>query len=63
MVMSWSWLAPVSSNSGQSLKRVEVIEDDEAEIVEAIRRMSSRYDFVVTRRVHLLLKGSRPMPS
>ncbi len=39
-----------SSNSvWQSLKRVEVIEDDEGEIVEAIRRMSDRYDFVVTR--------------
>jgi molybdopterin-biosynthesis enzyme MoeA-like protein len=35
----------------QSLKRVEVIEDDEAEIVEAVRRMSERYDFVVTRQV------------
>ena len=35
----------------QSLKRIEVIEDDEAEIVEAVRRMSERYDFVVTRQV------------
>jgi len=33
----------------QNLKRVEVIEDDESEIVEAVRRMSDRYDFVVTR--------------
>ncbi|KAM0431826.1 hypothetical protein ACHAPT_005076 [Fusarium lateritium] len=33
---------------GISLKRVEVIEDDESEIVEAVRRMSDRYDFVVT---------------
>ncbi|KID79188.1 molybdopterin binding domain protein, partial [Metarhizium brunneum ARSEF 3297] len=32
----------------QSLKRVEVIEDDEGEIMEAVRRMSDRYDFVVT---------------
>ncbi|KIE02205.1 molybdopterin binding domain protein, partial [Metarhizium majus ARSEF 297] len=32
----------------QSLKRVEVIEDDESEIMEAVRRMSDRYDFVVT---------------
>ncbi|KAG9259062.1 molybdenum cofactor synthesis domain-containing protein [Emericellopsis atlantica] len=32
----------------QSLKRVEVIEDDESEIIEATRRMSERYDFVVT---------------
>ncbi|UNI13531.1 hypothetical protein JDV02_000269 [Purpureocillium takamizusanense] len=35
-------------NLGISLKRVEVIEDDESEIVEAVRRMSDRYDFVVT---------------
>ncbi|KAJ0349340.1 hypothetical protein COL154_004078 [Colletotrichum chrysophilum] len=34
---------------GKNLKRVEVIEDDESEIVEAVRRMSDRYDFVVTR--------------
>ncbi|KAK6212481.1 hypothetical protein LQW54_005255 [Pestalotiopsis sp. IQ-011] len=33
---------------GKNLKRVEVIEDDEAEIIEAVRRMSDRYDFVVT---------------
>ncbi|CAJ2513909.1 Uu.00g020280.m01.CDS01 [Anthostomella pinea] len=33
---------------GMNLKRVEVIEDDEDEIVEAVRRMSDRYDFVVT---------------
>ena len=32
----------------KNLKRVEVIEDDEDEIVEAVRRMSQRYDFVVT---------------
>jgi hypothetical protein len=36
------------------LKRVEVIEDDEAEIIEAVRRMSERYDFVVTRYVALV---------
>ena len=35
----------------QNLKRIEVIEDDEAEIIEAVRRMSERYDFVVTRQV------------
>ncbi|KAI0597480.1 molybdopterin binding domain-containing protein [Biscogniauxia sp. FL1348] len=34
---------------GKNLKRVEVIEDDESEIIEAVRRMSDRYDFVVTR--------------
>lgn len=34
---------------GINLKRIEVIEDDESEIIEAVRRMSDRYDFVVTR--------------
>lgn len=33
---------------GIALKRIEVIGDDEEEIVEAVRRMSSNYDFVVT---------------
>ncbi|KAL2691841.1 hypothetical protein Neosp_002233 [[Neocosmospora] mangrovei] len=33
---------------GKSLKRIEVIEDDESEIMEAVRRMSDRYDFIVT---------------
>ncbi|KAK1773545.1 MoaB/Mog domain-containing protein [Copromyces sp. CBS 386.78] len=33
---------------GINLKRVEVIADDEDEIVEAVRRMSDHYDFVVT---------------
>ncbi|KAK6828554.1 hypothetical protein PG987_011895 [Apiospora arundinis] len=33
---------------GMNLKRVEVIEDDEDEIMEAVKRMSDRYDFVVT---------------
>jgi molybdopterin-biosynthesis enzyme MoeA-like protein len=33
---------------GMALKRIEVIADDEDEIVEAARRMSSAYDFVVT---------------
>lgn len=32
----------------QDLKRIEVIGDDESEIVEAVRRMSAAYDFVVT---------------
>ena len=32
----------------QNLKRVEVIADDEAEIIEAVQRMSNNYDFVVT---------------
>ncbi|CAK9780673.1 Molybdopterin binding protein [Cutaneotrichosporon oleaginosum] len=33
---------------GIELKRIEVIADDEAEIVEAARRMTQNYDFVVT---------------
>ncbi|PGG98610.1 hypothetical protein AJ79_08814 [Helicocarpus griseus UAMH5409] len=33
---------------GVLLKRVEVIADDESEIIEAVRRMSERYDLVVT---------------
>ncbi|KAJ9132527.1 Molybdopterin binding protein [Pleurostoma richardsiae] len=33
---------------GIQLKRIEVIADDESEIAEAVRRMSDRYDFVVT---------------
>jgi molybdopterin-biosynthesis enzyme MoeA-like protein len=33
---------------GMALKRVEVIGDDEDEIIEATRRMSKNYDFVVT---------------
>ncbi|KAF4456993.1 FAD synthetase-like protein [Fusarium austroafricanum] len=37
-------------NLGINLKRIEVIEDDEGEIVEAVQRMSDRYDFVVTRQ-------------
>jgi molybdopterin biosynthesis enzyme len=32
----------------QNLKRIEVIADDEAEIIEAVQRMSKNYDFVVT---------------
>ena len=32
----------------QNLKRIEVIADDEGEIVEAVKRMSNNYDFVVT---------------
>jgi molybdopterin-biosynthesis enzyme MoeA-like protein len=33
---------------GIDLKRIEVIADDEGEIIEAVRRMSSNYDMVVT---------------
>ncbi|KID92131.1 hypothetical protein H634G_04630 [Metarhizium anisopliae BRIP 53293] len=43
-----AYLAKWCFSLGISLKRVEVIEDDESEIMEAVRRMSDRYDFVVT---------------
>ncbi|KAK9435314.1 molybdopterin binding domain protein [Metarhizium brunneum] len=43
-----AYLAKWCFSLGISLKRVEVIEDDEGEIMEAVRRMSDRYDFVVT---------------
>jgi molybdopterin biosynthesis enzyme len=33
---------------GIALKRIEVIPDDEADIIETVRRMSSNYDFVIT---------------
>lgn len=36
-------------SASQQLRRIEVIADDESEIIEAVRRMSDRYDFVVTR--------------
>ncbi|KAF5599640.1 3'-phosphoadenosine 5'-phosphosulfate sulfotransferase (PAPS reductase) FAD synthetase [Fusarium pseudoanthophilum] len=43
-----SYFAKWCFNLGINLKRIEVIEDDEGEIVEAVQRMSDRYDFVVT---------------
>ncbi|KAK4692505.1 hypothetical protein P7C71_g4719, partial [Lecanoromycetidae sp. Uapishka_2] len=43
-----AYLAKFCFKLGMSLKRVEVIGDDEAEIVEAARRMSDNYDFVIT---------------
>ena len=33
---------------GITLRRIEVIADDEGEIIEAVRRMSRGYDLVVT---------------
>jgi molybdopterin-biosynthesis enzyme MoeA-like protein len=33
---------------GIELRRVEVIGDEEEQIVEAVKRMSSKYDFVIT---------------
>ncbi|EME40413.1 hypothetical protein DOTSEDRAFT_157105 [Dothistroma septosporum NZE10] len=43
-----AWFAKFCFSLGIALKRVEVIADDESEIIEATRRMSSNYDFVVT---------------
>ncbi|KAJ5279311.1 hypothetical protein N7478_004683 [Penicillium angulare] len=42
------FLAKFCFSLGIQLKRVEVVPDDEEDIMEAVRRMSSRYDFVVT---------------
>ena len=33
------------------LKKIEVVEDDESDIIDAVRRLSSNYDLVVTRYV------------
>ncbi|KAK1767979.1 MoaB/Mog domain-containing protein [Phialemonium atrogriseum] len=43
-----AYMAKWCFSLGIQLKRVEVISDDENEIIEAVRRMSDRYDFVVT---------------
>lgn len=43
-----AWFAKYCFSMGINLKRVEVIADDESEIIEAAKRMSSTYDFVVT---------------
>ncbi|KAK1252891.1 hypothetical protein MKX08_004078 [Trichoderma sp. CBMAI-0020] len=43
-----AYLAKWCFQLGINLKRVEVIEDDESEIMEAVSRMSNRYDFIVT---------------
>ncbi|KAL1597905.1 hypothetical protein SLS60_008393 [Paraconiothyrium brasiliense] len=43
-----AYLAKFCFSAGINLKRIEVIADDESEIVEAVRRMSNNYDFVVT---------------
>ena len=45
-----AYLAKFCFSLGMNLKRIEVIGDDEGEIVEAARRMSDIYDFVVTRQ-------------
>jgi molybdopterin-biosynthesis enzyme MoeA-like protein len=41
-------MAKFCFNLGINLKRIEVIGDEEDEIVEATKRMSENYDFVVT---------------
>ncbi|KAI1059152.1 hypothetical protein LB507_003797 [Fusarium sp. FIESC RH6] len=46
-----AYFAKFCFNLGINLKRIEVIADDESEIVEAVRRMSDGYDFVVTRQI------------
>ncbi|PGH05528.1 hypothetical protein GX51_02866 [Blastomyces parvus] len=43
-----AFFAKYCFSMGVSLKRIEVIADDESEIIEAVKRMSERYDFVVT---------------
>ena len=40
-----------------NLKRIEVIGDDAEEIGEAARRMSEKYDFVVTRQDYSISCG------
>ena len=45
------WLLPALLpllTSLEQLKRIETIADDKSEIIEAVRRMSANYDFVVT---------------
>lgn len=43
-----AYMAKFCFSLGMAMKRIEVIADDESEIVEAVRRMSKSYDFVVT---------------
>lgn len=43
-----AYLAKFCFGLGMNLRRVEVIADDEGEIIEAVKRMSNNYDFVVT---------------
>ena len=43
-----AFMAKFCFSLGMAMKRVEVIADDEDEIIEATRRMSKNYDFVVT---------------
>ncbi|KAF2672353.1 Molybdopterin binding protein [Microthyrium microscopicum] len=43
-----AFFAKYCFSMGVTLKRIEVIADDEDEIIEATRRMSASYDFVIT---------------
>lgn len=43
-----AYFAKYCFSLGIELKRIEVVDDDEGDIVEAARRMSANYDFVVT---------------
>ncbi|KAI9879133.1 MAG: hypothetical protein M1830_009521 [Pleopsidium flavum] len=43
-----AYFAKFCFSLGINLKRIEVIADDEGEIIEAARRMSGNYDFVIT---------------
>ena len=43
-----AYFAKFCFSLGINLRRIEVIADDEDEIVEAVRRMSTNYDLVVT---------------
>lgn len=43
-----AYFAKFCFSLGINLRRIEVIADDEGEIVEAVRRMSTNYDLVVT---------------
>lgn len=47
----YTYLVWRMSNFLQRLKKIEVVEDDEADIIDAVRRLSTNYDFVVTRQV------------
>ncbi|KAK3180456.1 hypothetical protein K4F52_008184 [Lecanicillium sp. MT-2017a] len=43
-----TYMAKWCFSLGIRLKKIEVVEDEESDIIDAVRRMSSNYDFVVT---------------